>query len=47
VISAFHPVLALADFALGYAIARQSIRLVREVTVPAVASEKLEPSSLP
>ena len=46
VMSAFHPVLALVDFALGYALARRAVPLVREGKTLVAASEKLEPSSI-
>ena len=46
VLSAFHPVLALVDFALGYALARQAVPLAREGKSPAAATENLEPSSI-
>lgn len=35
VLSAFHPVMALLDFALGYALARQAIPLARQALQPA------------
>jgi hypothetical protein len=47
VISAFHPVLALVDFTLGYALARQAVPLASEGKTPAAAQENLEPSPLP
>ena len=34
-VSALHPVLALVDFALGWALARQALPLAREVRTPA------------
>jgi hypothetical protein len=37
VISAFHPVLALVDFALGLALARQALRLAGGIEAPAGA----------
>ena len=46
VLSAFHPVLALVDFALGYALARQAVPLAREEKALVAAPEKLEPSSI-
>ena len=45
VISAFHPVLALADFALGLALARQAIPVARQVQPQASAQPDLETSS--
>lgn len=46
VISAFHPVLALVDFALGYALARQAVSLARQDTAPEAVQENLQPSTL-
>lgn len=47
VLAAFHPVLALLDFALGYALARQAAALLRQGNAGQAAREKMEPSSLP
>lgn len=44
VLSAFHPVMALVDFALGYALARQAWVLVKAQPVRAGAQPELEPS---
>lgn len=46
VISAFHPVLALVDFGLGYFLARQAVRLAREEKAPSAAGESFKPASL-
>lgn len=46
VISAFHPVLALVDFAMGYALARQAVPLAREGKAPAAAQDNFDPSSV-
>lgn len=45
ILSAFHPVLALADFALGLALARAALPLARDVKASAAAVERLEQSS--
>jgi hypothetical protein len=45
VISAFHPVLALVDFALGLTLARRALPLARELKAPAASPEGLEQSS--
>jgi hypothetical protein len=45
VLSAFHPVLALADFALGLVLARQATALVRAGET--VASPQLQPDGIP
>lgn len=44
VLSAFHPVMALVDFALGYALARQVLALVKAQPVRSGAQPALEPS---
>jgi hypothetical protein len=44
-LSAFHPVLALADFALGMALARQATAVFRS-GVP-LASAQLQPDGVP
>lgn len=46
-ISAFHPVLALLDFAFGYVLARRALILVSEKKEMGVVLEKLDPSALP
>jgi hypothetical protein len=45
VLSAFHPVLALADFALGLTLARRAWPLAREVQAPASAQTGLDASA--
>lgn len=45
VISAFHPVLALIDFALGYALARQAVALLRENSPSPAGLKNAEPST--
>lgn len=45
-LSAFHPVLALVDFALGYALARKAMSLAREEKSQMAAPEKLAPSPI-
>ena len=40
-LSAFHPVLALIDFALGYALARQVMTIAREEKTLVAAPEKI------
>lgn len=42
VLSAFHPVLALVDFALGLTLARRALSLVRQVQAPASVQPGLE-----
>ncbi len=45
VVSAFHPVFALVDFALGLALARRALPLARGTQAPAALRPELEPSS--
>lgn len=45
-LSAFHPVLALADFALGLALARSAWPLARQSPVPAGVQSGLERSTI-
>jgi len=45
VLSALHPVLALLDFAIGYALARQAWPLARQAPAPASVKAGLEPSA--
>jgi len=45
VLSAFHPVLALADIVLGVSLARQATAIVREVEAP--IAPQLQPDSMP
>ena len=45
VLSAFHPVLALVDFALGLTLARRAVPLARQSQIPAGNPAALETSS--
>jgi hypothetical protein len=45
VLSAFHPVLALADFAVGLALARQATAVVRSGSF--LVSAQLQPDNVP
>lgn len=45
VLSAFHPVMALVDFALGLTLARRAVPLARQVPAPASSTAGLEAST--
>jgi hypothetical protein len=47
VVAAFHPVLALVDFALGLALARAALPLVRQYQVPSHVQPGLDVSTQP